>query len=73
MRLECALLAKGTFHFSINKMFGKFKIKSKANKNQINCLSSITRGVVAPSPEPEAHVLSIRAFRVELKLRSAGF
>ena len=36
----------------------KIKIKS-------SCLSSITRGVVAQSPEPEAHVLSVRAFQVE--------
>ena len=36
-------------------------------KNQIKCLSSITRGVVTPSPEPEAHVLSVRAFRVEME------
>ena len=28
-------------------------------KNQIKCLSSITRGVVAPSPDPEVHVLSV--------------
>ena len=37
------------------------QIKSKSN--QI-VLSSITRGVVAQSPEPEAHVLSIQAFWV---------
>ena len=36
-------------------------------------LSSITRGVVTQSPEPEAHVLCVRAFRVELEFRSAGF
>ena len=48
-----------------------YQIKSKSN--QINCLSSITRGVVVPSPEPEAHVLSVQAFRVELEFRSAGF
>ena len=38
-----------------------------------NCLSSITRGVVAQSPALEAHVLCVRAFRVELEFRSAGF
>ena len=40
--------------------------------NQV-ILSSITRGVVTQSPEPEAHVLCVRAFRVELEFRSAGF
>ena len=49
------------------------KSKSKSKSNQIKCLSSITWGVVAPSPEPEAHVLSDWAFRVELEFRSAGF
>ena len=39
---------------------GLFEFKS----NQIRFLSSITRGVVAPSPEPEAHVLSVRAFEL---------
>ena len=29
--------------------------------------------MLAPSPEPEAHVLSVRAFQVELEFRSAGF
>ena len=36
-------------------------------------LSSITRRVVTQSPEPEAHVLCVRAFRVKLEFRSAGF
>ena len=31
------------------------------------------QGVVTQSPEPEAHVLCVRAFRVELEFRSAGF
>ena len=44
----------------------------KSKSNQV-ILSSITRGVVTQSPKPEAHVLCIRAFRVELELRSAGF
>ena len=43
-----------------------FKIKS-------SCLSSIIRGVVAQSTEPEAHVLCVWAFLVELEFRSAGF
>ena len=43
------------------------------NSNQINCSSSITRGVAAPFPEPEAHVLSVREFWVELEFRSASF
>ena len=43
------------------------------NSNQINCLSSITLWVAAPSPEPEAHVLSVQAFRIELEFRSASF
>ena len=53
-------------------MFFDLRIK---NQNQIKskCLSLITQGVVAPSPEPEAHVLSVQAFRVELEFRSAGF
>ena len=38
-----------------------------------NQIKSITRGVVTQSPEPEAHVLCVRAFRVELEFRSAGF
>jgi len=45
----------------------------KSNQIKSSCLSSITRGVVALSPEPEAHISSVRAFRVELKFRSAGF
>ena len=36
-------------------------------------LSSRTWGVVAPSPEPEAHVWNVRAFRIELEFRSVGF
>ena len=40
------------------------KIKKKIKSS---CLSSITRGVVAQSPEPEAHALSVPAFRVELE------
>ena len=58
---------------------GKRKTKTKRNtlepdfdeilvvsiKIKASCLSSITRGVVARSPEPEAHVLSVREFRVE--------
>jgi len=46
----------------------KLKIKS----NQV-VLSSITRAVVTQSPEPEAHVLCVRAFRVELEFKSDGF
>ena len=38
-----------------------------------NCFSSVMRGVVTQSPEPEAHVLCVRAFRVELEFGSAGF
>ena len=49
------------------------KAQVKSSKNKSSCLSSITRGVVAQSPEPEAHVLCVRAFRVELEFRSAGF
>ena len=36
-------------------------------------LSSIMRGVVSQPPEPEAHVLSVRAFWVKLEFRRAGF
>ena len=36
-------------------------------------LSSIARGVVAQSPEPGAHVLNARAFRIELEFRNVGF
>ena len=46
------------------------------SKNQIKstCFTLITQGVVSQSPEPEAHVLCVRAFlRVKLKFRSAGF
>ena len=39
-----------------------------------SCFNSlIMRGVVTQSPEPEAHVLCVQAFRVELEFRSAGF
>ena len=36
-------------------------------------LSSIAWGVVAQSPEPGAHVLNARAFRIELEFRNVGF
>ena len=36
-------------------------------------LSSIVWGVVAQSPEPGAHVLNARAFRIELEFRNVGF
>jgi len=44
-------------------------------KNQIKSiyLSSRTWGVVAPSPKPEAHVLNIQAFQIELEFRRVGF
>ena len=46
----------------------------KNQSNQIKLfLSSIARGVVAQSPEPEAHVLCVRAFEVELEFRNRGF
>ena len=38
-----------------------------------SCFSSIMRRVVTQSPEPEAQVLCVQAFRVELEFRSAGF
>ena len=38
-----------------------------------SCFSSIMRGVVTQSPEPEAHVLCVQAFWVDLEFRSAGF
>ena len=45
------------------------------SKNQIKstCFTLITQGVVSQSPEPEAHVLCVRVFRVKLKFRSAVF
>ena len=46
---------------------------SKEEIIKLSCLSSITRGVVTQSPEPEAHVLCVRAFRVAWEFRSAGF
>ena len=52
----CLFFALKTF----DNASGLFEFKS----NQIRFLSSITRGVVAPSPEPEAHVLSVRAFEL---------
>ena len=45
-------------------------IKSKSNQFY---LSSIAWGVVAQSPEPGAHVLNARAFRIELEFRNVGF
>ena len=36
-------------------------------------LSSIAWGVLAQSPEPGAHVLHARAFRIELEFRNGGF
>ena len=36
-------------------------------------LSSVAWGVVAQSPEPVAHVLNARAFRIELEFRNVGF
>ena len=51
------------------------QIKSNQIKsNQIKSiyLSWIARGVVAQSPEPGAHVLNVRAFRIELEFRSVG-
>ena len=50
-------------HFLVSQVVFKFKL----------FLSSITRRVVTESPKPEAYVLCIRAFRVELEFRSAGF
>ena len=35
-------------------------------------LSSIASGVVAQSPEPGAHVLNARAFRIELEFRNVA-
>ena len=29
--------------------------------------------MVTPSPKPEAHVLNVRALRIELEFRSVGF
>ena len=42
----------------------------KKNKLNLFYLSSIAWGVVAQSPEPGAHVLNARAFRIELEFRS---
>ena len=53
----------------MRRTFSLFTKKSKSNQV---VLSSITRGVVAQSRGPEAHVLSVRAFRVELEFKSAG-
>ena len=47
---------------TLDNASGLFEFKSKSN--QIRFSSSITRGVVAPSPEPEDHVLSVRAFEL---------
>ena len=49
------------------------QVQIKSNQIKSSCLSSITRGVATQSPEPEAHVLCVRAFRVELEFRIAGF
>ena len=46
--------------------------KKKSKSNQV-ILSSITRGVVTQSPEPEAGVSCVWAFRVELEFRSVVF
>ena len=63
-----------------NNIFFWFWIKlvwngssSSCLSSSSSCLSSITRGVVAQSPKPEAHVLTVRAFRVGLEFGSAGF
>ena len=50
----------------------KFK-SNQIKSNQIKLFKLITLVVVTQSPEPEAHVLCVRAFRVELEFRSAGF
>ena len=47
-------------------------VSGQIKSNQV-VLSSITRGMVAQSPEPVVHALCARAFRVELEFRSAGF
>ena len=53
------------------------KGKREKKPNQIRSnqfyLSSIAWGVVAQSPEPGAHVLNARAFRIELEFRNVGF
>ena len=56
------------------KLFLSTKIMS-SNQNLIKSiyLSSVTRGGVARSPEPKAHVSNVRAFRIELEFRSVGF
>ena len=63
-----------------NVEFGNFRssfdrLSNQIESNQVksSCLTSIMRGVVPHSPEPEAHVLCVRAFQVELEFRSAGF
>ena len=48
-------------------------IKSNQIKSNQFYLSSIAWGVVAQSPEPGAHVLNARAFRIELEFRNVGF
>ena len=57
--------------------FTSFKSKNEGKSNQIKSnqfyLSSIAWGVVAQSPEPGAHVLNARAFRIELEFRNVGF
>jgi len=59
------------FFLGFTVLFVEFNLFS--NQIKSSCLSSITRGVVAQSSEPETHVLCIRAFRVKLEFRSAGF
>ena len=71
--------AKGTNYLGLATTFDEFTrsdviIGKKSNQIKSNqVLSSITRGVVTQSPEQEAHVLYLRAIRVELEFRSAGF
>ena len=48
------------------------RLLSKSNSNQFY-LSTIAWGVVAQSPEPGAHLLNARAFRIELEFRNVGF
>ena len=56
------------------KLFLSTKIMS-SNQNLIKSiyLRSVTRGGVARSPEPKAHVSNVRAFRIELEFRIVGF
>ena len=59
------------FFLDFTVLFVEFNLFS--NQIKSSCLSSIMWGVVTQSPKPEAHVLCVRAFWVELEFRSAGF